>query len=203
MTFGARSRGSRLEIGTQHQGVLQKALVSNFLALAPIFKTMSEETLRRQLYDSFKNRAMIYYLIYDELRGECGDERAEEVLSRAIYRRGAEKGRELFARFAPNDLQGLQASFLGGIPDEGRMFQPEVLRSDAEGVDIKFHACPLRDAWQEAGLPEEEIAALCRIAARIDNGTFEGAGFQFSAETWQPGGEGCCFLHFRRGKEAS
>ena len=160
---------------------------------------MSEETLREQLYDSFKNRAMIYYLIYDELRKELGGERAEAIMGRAIYRRGAEKGREKFARFAPDDLAALQAAFLGGIPDDGRMFQPEVLRSDATGVDIKFHACPLRDAWQEAGLPAEEVAALCRIAARIDNGTFEGAGFHFAADTWQPGGEGCCRLHIRPG----
>ena len=161
---------------------------------------MSEDILRRQLYDSFKNRAMIYYLIYDELREECGAERAEEVLGRAIYRRGAEKGRENYSRFGPHDLEGLLQAFLGGIPDEGRMFQPEVLKSDAAGADIKFHACPLRDAWREAGLPEAEIAALCRIAARIDNGTFEAAGFAFHADTWQPGGEDCCFLHIRPGK---
>jgi hypothetical protein len=80
------------------------------------------------------------------------------------------------------------------------MYQPEVLRSDADGVDIKFHGCPLRDAWQEMDLPEEEVAAICRIAARIDNGTFEAAGFQFRAETWQPGGDGCCLLHIRPGK---
>lgn len=162
---------------------------------------MSEETLRRQLYDSFKNRAMIYYLIYDELRGACGEDQAAEVLGQAVYRRGEEKGRENYARFAPNDLEGLLKAFLGGIPDDGQMFKPEVLRSDAEGIDIKFHACPLRDAWQEAGLPENEIADLCRIAARIDNGTFEAAGFQFHADTWQPGGEGCCFLHIRPGKK--
>jgi hypothetical protein len=161
---------------------------------------MSDETLRRQLYDSYKNRARIYYLIYDELRGECGEERAADVLSRAIYRRGEEIGREKFARFAPHDLEGLKTAFLAGIPDEGRMFQPEVLRSDADGVDIKFHGCPLRDAWQEMDLPEEEVAAICRIAARIDNGTFEAAGFQFRAETWQPGGDGCCLLHIRPGK---
>jgi hypothetical protein len=161
---------------------------------------MTEDNLRRQLYDSFKNRAMIYYLIFDELRGECGQERAEEVLSRAVYRRGAEKGRENFARFAPNDLASLQQAFLGGIPDEGRMFQPEVLESNATGIDIKFHACPLREAWQEVGLPEDEVATLCRIAARIDNGTFEAAGFKFHADTWQPGGDGCCCLHIRPGK---
>jgi hypothetical protein len=161
---------------------------------------MTEENLRRQLYDSFKNRAMIYYLIFDELRDECGQERAEEVLSRAVYRRGAEKGHENFARFAPNDLAGLQQAFLGGIPDEGRMFQPEVLESNGTGIDIKFHACPLRDAWQEAGLSEDEVATLCRIAAHIDNGTFEAAGFKFHADTWQPGGDGCCCLHIQPGK---
>jgi hypothetical protein len=161
---------------------------------------MSEENLRRQLYDSFKNRAMIYYLIYDELHNECGEAQAEEVMGRAIYRRGEEKGRENYARFGPRDLEGLLEAFLGGIPDEGRMFRPEVLKSDAEGVDVKFHACPLREAWQEAGLPEAEIATLCRIAARVDNGTFEAAGFKFHADTWQPGGEGCCLLHLRPGK---
>lgn len=160
---------------------------------------MSEELLRRELYDSFKNRAMIYYLIFDELRAELGANRAEELLSRAIRRRGEFKGAS-YARFAPDDLAGLKDAFLGGIADDGRMFQAEVVHSDADALDIKFHACPLRDAWLEAELPAEEVATLCRIAAQIDDGMFEAAGFRFSADTWQPGGEGCCYLHIRPGK---
>jgi len=159
-----------------------------------------EETLRRQLYDSYKNRAIIYYLIYDELRGELGAQRAGELMGRAIYRRGRQKGPAKYGRFAPADLAGLKGAFVGGLADEGRMFQPEIIREDAEGLDIKFHACPLREAWQELGLPEEEVATLCRIAARVDNGTFEGAGFRFSADTYQPHGEGCCYLHIRPGE---
>jgi hypothetical protein len=160
---------------------------------------MLEEALRQQLYDSFKNRAIIYFYIFDELRAEVGAKRAEEILARAIYRRGAEKGREKYAQYAPKNLPGLQKTFLAGIADEGRMFQAEVIRADADCLDVKFHACPLRDAWQEAGLPEEEVATLCRIASSIDYGTFEAAGFRFSADTWQPGGEGCCHLHIRPG----
>ncbi len=53
---------------------------------------MSEEFLRSQLYESFKNRALIYHLIFDELREELGQDRAEEILSRAIYRRGNSGG---------------------------------------------------------------------------------------------------------------
>ena len=160
---------------------------------------MTEESLREQLYDSFKNRAVLYYLIFDELRTEVGAERAEAILKRAIYRRGAQKGPH-YAAHAPGNLDGLRRQFIGGIPDDGRMFQPEVLRCDADGLDIKFHACPLKTAWQDLGLPEEEVATLCRIAARIDNGMFEAAGFQSTAGTYQPAGDGCCYLHIRPGK---
>ncbi len=160
---------------------------------------MSEERLRTQLYDSFKNRAILYYLIFDELCGEVGAERAEEIMKRAIYRRGQQKG-EKYAAYAPDDLAGLKEAFVGGIPDGGAMFGPEVLRCDAGALDIKFHNCPLRDAWMEMGLAGEKVATMCRIAARIDNGAFEAAGFKFSADTWQPGGEGCCHLHIRPGR---
>ena len=162
---------------------------------------MSEQQLRAQLYDSYKNRAAIYYLIYDELRKEVGAEKAEQIMARAIYRRGVQKGQEKYGRYAPGDLDGLKAAFVGGLADDGRMFRPEITRDDAAGVDVKFHACPLREAWQELGLPDEEVATLCRIAARVDNGTFEGAGFRFHADTWQPGGEGCCYLHIRPGEK--
>lgn len=157
---------------------------------------MSEEKLRTQLYDSFKNRAVLYYLIFSELRDEVGAEKAEEIMKRAIYKRGAQKGAN-YTCYAPNDMEGLKEAFIGGIPDDGAMFKPEVERCDADGLDIKFHGCPLRDAWLEMGLPEEEVVTICRIAARIDNGMFEGAGFEFTADTWQPGGDGCCYLHIR------
>jgi hypothetical protein len=157
---------------------------------------MAEQDLRAQLYAAFKHRAMLYYLIFDELRREVSEPRALEILGRAIRRRGEMIGRQ-FAPFAPSDLQGLRDAFLAGIPDEGRMFAPEVERCDDQQLDITFHACPLRDAWQEAGLDDSEVATLCRLAAAIDVGTFEGAGFQFSADTWQPGSPSCCHLHIR------
>lgn len=160
---------------------------------------MSEEQLRHDLHESFKNRAMIYYVIFDELRRRFGAREAEEILGRAIYQRGVQKSVK-YAPYAPANLTGLKEAFVGSSPDGGRMFKPEVLRSDADALDIKFHGCPLKEAWQEAGLPEEDVATLCRIAARVDNGTFETAGFQFSADTYQPHGDGCCYLHIRPGK---
>ena len=65
---------------------------------------MSEDALREQLYDSFKGRALLYYLIFDELRREVGGVKAEEIMMRAIYKWGAEKGKK-YARYAPKDLE--------------------------------------------------------------------------------------------------
>lgn len=159
---------------------------------------MSEDHLRRQLYESFANRAHIYHLLYEQLRAELGDARAAEVMGRAIAKRGAQNGTR-YADFAPGDLAGLKDAFLANLPDGGAMFAPEVLRCDDQALDIKFHRCPLKEAWQKAGLPDEQVAVLCRIAAQVDAGLFEAAGFAFHADTYQPGGEGCCCLHVRPG----
>lgn len=160
---------------------------------------MSEQKLREQLYASFKHRARLYYLIFDQLRQEVGESQAVDILQRAIRRRGEEVGRQ-FAEFGPDNLEGLRDAFLAAIPDDGCMFSPSVERCDTERLDITLTTCPLKDAWIEDGLDGSEIALMCRIAAVVDSGTFEAAGFQFSAETWQPGSDGCCHLHIRPGE---
>ncbi len=161
--------------------------------------TSEEQQLRRQLKEAHMSRALVYAAFYDALAERFDAETAEEVMKRAIYRRGREIGKR-FAAYGPADLRGLAAAFLEFIPDHGRLFEPEVRRADNDALDIKFRACPLKEAWQAAGLPDEKIATLCRIAGVVDNGTFEAAGFTFSAETWRPGEAGCCFLHIRPGK---
>ncbi|HEV8587176.1 MAG TPA: hypothetical protein VGT02_19615 [Methylomirabilota bacterium] len=115
-----------------------------------------EERLRTELYAAFKNRALMYWHVFDELRRSLGEPQATGLLARAIEARGREIGRT-FARYGPADLAGLRDAFVGFVPDEGRMFD------------------------------------------RVDNGTFEAAGFVFSADTWQPGRDGCCHLHIRPG----
>lgn len=157
-----------------------------------------ENALREQLYAAFKHRAILYYVIFDELRAEIGQDKAIAVMQRAIRRRGTQIG-EKFRQFAPDDLAGLRDAFVAGIPDDGRMFSADVQCCDDTQLDIVLTTCPLRDAWREIGLADEEVALMCRVAAVIDNGTFEGAGFEFSAETWTPNADGCCHLHIRPG----
>ena len=155
------------------------------------------EDLRAQLKAALKSRAMVYSAVHDEISKECGEAKAEEILKRAIYARGAAICGK-FRAFAPADFSGLRDSFLDFIPDHGKLFDPEVVRCDHEGLDIKLHACPLKEAWEDAQLSPKRIETLCRIAGFVDNGTFEQAGIALESDTWKVGGEGCCFLHVRR-----
>jgi len=153
---------------------------------------------RRDLVAQMKNRALIYLEMYDLLGEELGPARAEALLTKAIYRRGRSAGAAL-AKFAPADLAGVREAFLAGVPGGEELFRPQVRRDDAECLEIQLHGCPLKDAWREAGLSEEKVATLCRIAGAVDKGLFEGAGFKFENRTWTPGAQGCCFLSIRRG----
>ena len=161
---------------------------------------MSEESMRKLLVNAMKSRAMFYYAFYKEFGAEIGPEKTAAIMKRAIYKQGLEIGKR-FKEFAPCDMHGLKDAFLGFVPDPKGTFNPEVERCDDEGIDIQLHTCPLRDAWQEAGLSDEEVAMMTHIAGQVDNGTFEGAGFSFNAETWQPGRKGCCHLHIRPGEK--
>lgn len=156
-----------------------------------------DQDLREELQASFKNRAVLYYFMFDELRKEVGSDRALEILKRAIYRRGKQIG-ERFSEFAPDNLPGLKDAFLKIIPDQGRMFHPHVVQCDSESLVIHLETCPLKEAWEELGLDDQEKTIMCELAGEIDKGTFEGAGFAFQPDTWKEGRTGCCHLNIQR-----
>jgi len=163
---------------------------------------MSENEARRQLVDAIKTRALFYYAFYKEFSAEIGPEKAREIMKRAVYKRGLEVGKK-FAKFAPSDFAGLQQAFLSGVPDATGAFNPRLESCSAAGLDIELQTCPLKDAWREAGLSDEEVEILTDIAGAVDKGTFEGAGFSFEPDTWKPGRSACCRLHIRPRQQAA
>lgn len=162
-------------------------------------KPIDEET-RTLLRRSFAMRAEAYAHMFDVLRERFGTEQALDIAMEATRRMGTAMGAKL-ARHGPADLAGLRDAFLGGIIDREGMFAPEVRRCDAQELEIKFHRCPLKEAWDAAGRSPEDVQLLCRMAGAIDRGLFEAAGFTFAGETWTPGETGCCRLRVLPGGE--
>ena len=154
---------------------------------------MSEETLRAELEASFRNRAELYRLMLSEMVAELGQERGEALMVRIIHKRGQEVGTGYFKAKGPSAL-AVGEAFLAVSPDQGRMYPTNVTRQ-SNGIEFRVQRCPLKDAWQEAGLDATTTATLCRIAGAFDKGLFEAAGVDFRNETWsaQRGG-GCCHI---------
>lgn len=156
---------------------------------------MTEQRLRLELLDAFKNRAHLYRLMLEELRASLGAEEAEAVLARVCTRRGQEVAPLLFKGMGPQDARQIGLAFLAVSPDGGQLY-PNEAETRPDGISIRVARCPLKDAWAESGLPADEIATLCRIAGAFDRGLFEATGIRFDAETWtEARGGGCCHIH--------
>jgi hypothetical protein len=158
-----------------------------------------DDNCRALLRRSFNMRAAAYAYMFDVMRERLGTEVALEIGMEATRRMGKEMGKT-FAEFGPANLRGLKDAFIAGIIDGDEMFKPDVKQCDDKELRINFRDCPLKRAWLEMGRSDEDIALLCKMAGRIDNGLFEGAGFTFAGETWQPGDEGCCRLRVLPGQ---
>jgi hypothetical protein len=157
-------------------------------------KPARAEKLSRELDSAFRNRADLYRLLLEELTGELGAEKAEAIMTRTIERRGKEVAAAAFTRFGSNDAPAIGEAFLADSPDDGLMYPTDVERGP-DHIAFKVKRCPLKDAWVEAGVGDEKLATLCRIAGAFDRGLFEATGVRFDNVTWTPGhGSGCCHI---------
>ncbi len=156
--------------------------------------TEREERLTRELDSSHKHRALLYWTIYQEISREVGAAQAETILARAIERRGQEAGAHLFGALAAPTPGQVAKTFLAVSPADGTLWPHDVQTHASGAVTIKVHRCPLKEAWTEAGLGDDALATMCRIAGRFDNGCFGESGVAFAATTWRQGRDGCCTL---------
>lgn len=145
------------------------------------------------LINELKNRAIIYARIYQEIAKETGSEKAVEILKRALYSRGREKGLLLAARIGKPDLHKLAISFMEGQGDMDA-FGHEVVQAHSDYVVLRLNQCSLAEAWKEAGLSPEEQKRMCDIAYQVDFGKFEAAGYKLVFNCRIAEGCGSCDL---------
>jgi hypothetical protein len=135
------------------------------------------ERSRAETRSAFENRALVYAYLFDELEAELGTQRAADVMKRAIFRRGLDIGRRYRAAAEAGDLDEVGRLFVEGSPCDGALFEPAVEEPPAGGRTVlRMTACPLADAWREAGYEPKRVDLLCEIASAVDERTFEGAG---------------------------
>ena len=151
------------------------------------------EGLRKDLFLATANRGLVYTAILREMRKELGEEKASQIFKRAIFDHGVRMAGFLNPPSQPEEFKDWLLAFL---PDGGAMNEPEVLRCDDDGLDVKMRRCPLKEGWRMMGLGEEEVADLCHHADAFDHGFF-GSVFDYSMDLWSEQPDDSCILHFR------
>lgn len=155
------------------------------------------EALRRSREETraaYGNRALLHAEMLDVLEEELGLDRAVLLMKRAIRRRGEDVGRRYAPAVAAGDLGEVARIFVTSSPAEGSLFEPAVEEEPSGGrMVLRMSACPLADAWRQAGYPPERVDLLCEVAAEVDHGTFEGAGLELTFLDRQacPGSKRC------------
>jgi len=151
---------------------------------------MGQSASSELLSNAFKERGRLYLEVFRELSDRYGQDEALDVLGTVSRTMGLDVGKSL-EHHAPDGLKGLLEDFFLA-PDDGATFATEVRRLDADVLEIKQGACPIKDSWIEAGCSEDEVATLLRCACAYDTAVIEAAGFDCKLEPWQPGRTGCC-----------
>jgi predicted ArsR family transcriptional regulator len=134
---------------------------------------MDIETLKQQIVDAYKKRAMVYYYLFDEMEKAFGQAEAQKIFKQATYRLGQDIQKQYAQFLNQDDFQGLAAYFRDSSPLNGELFHPEIEGVDQGGAILTMKSCPLVSAWKELGLSDQKIQTLCDVASAIDYGTFE------------------------------
>lgn len=161
---------------------------------------MTNKPTNKLLYDAIKDRGTAYLMVFRELKDRYGEEGAKDVMRHASRAHGLHIGKAL-AGCAPRDFACMAKRFAKS-PDGGSVFQPDIRRLDDTCLEVKMMACPIKDAWVDAGCSEEEVQTLLYCAAALDEATLEAAGFDYEIELWSPGQEGCCLTRITEKAEA-
>lgn len=152
------------------------------------------EKARNETRDAFKNRAVLYRLFFEELSNERGEEEAERIMKRAIYRWGGRKSEKFKKLAETRDFQGVADEFMKSAVCGGELFQQSIHKCDEKSAVIDMKGCPLVDSWKEMGLSSAERKQMCEIANATDYGKFEGMGFKLTIESTLARGDDCCRL---------
>ena len=114
---------------------------------------------------AIEDRATYLFFLLKEMEIAVGLEEAERVASRAIYRYGQTKGQRMGALDIPADFIARQMR-----PGRQEIFDKEAIEAGETRGEIRFHYCPLVEAWKRLEATPEELARLCNIAMQGDHG---------------------------------
>ena len=114
---------------------------------------------------AIEDRATYLFFLLKEMERAVGPEEAERLAGQAVYRYGQTKGQRMGSLDTPADFIAHQMR-----PGRQEIFDKEAIEAGEARGEIRFHYCPLVEAWERLGATPEEISRLCDVAMQGDHG---------------------------------
>lgn len=150
----------------------------------------------KQIEDAIKDRAIMYYYLYEEIEKKFDTKAAKEIFKKAVYRRGIDKSKK-YSEIC-GDLNKVADLFVTSSPSGGKIFKPKKIKADKNTAILTMRACPLVNAWRKLRLSKNKIKLMCDLAREIDFGTFESAGLKLKFAGTIGAGAKCCRLELNK-----
>jgi len=147
-----------------------------------------------------KNRATWMAITLKEARANQDGPAVEGYLHTALYRDGEINAKKLMEQLGKKDVDcgvDLPASFGEGTPMQTAYDESYPTR-DKDHLDVVCKTCPMVQAWKAYGYEGEDLAQLCKLTCRSEQGMAETLGLKFEAEQTIAAGADCCKLHYHR-----
>ncbi len=147
----------------------------------------------------FEHRALwMYYLLQEAKKKGNVD---WEELRQAIRNCGIYQGEGLRGRCGGTNRCDVFKEVW--LPDAClALFDMEVAAMDEDRLNLRYHYCPLVNAWQKLGCTDDEIRRLCDIAMDGDRGIADSMGYQFELTKAIARGDDVCTVNFLRKDKA-
>lgn len=149
------------------------------------------------LRKAIEHRATWMYYLLDEAKKAGCD--MEKIGRAAVYRCGCFHGENKFKKTVTDsdDLREFLKVFADGTGQ--KIFDMEIVENDEHKLYVDFHYCPLVEAWQKLGVPDEELPLLCDIAMEGDRGIVSKFdGYIFDLESVIAKGEPVCKIRINK-----
>lgn len=126
-------------------------------------KMYTEKEYLEGIRGAIGERAIWFYLLMKEAKEQGAN--PDAICKKAIYSFGKMRGQ----KYSVADTPGKMAEMLYNSKGQ-KVFEMELQENTDEKGVLKFHCCPLVDAWKEYGLSLEERKEICRLACYGDYG---------------------------------
>jgi len=152
------------------------------------------------LVSAIKTRAMAYFGIFDAMSEEVGAEKAEKIMSKAIYKRGQAGSKRYSVESKNGDFKALAKDFMEGGTSSLFVFGHEIVEADKDHAVFRLNRCELVNGWKEGGLNDAQVEKMCDMAYSVDFGKFEELGYNLEFSKRISAGDECCELLISRKK---